>query len=72
MKNLKLIGFRRMAGFTQEDMARIIGVARVTYIRKENGERQFKKSEMKLIHEKLSEALKLFNFKSITISHIFY
>lgn len=56
-KNKKLIGYRKMAGFSQEDMALFIDVNQTTYSKKETGKAEFTEKEMATIYEKLKMAL---------------
>lgn len=57
-KNKRLIGYRKMAGFTQDDMALMLGMNRSTYCNKENGKAEFTDTEMHEIHRALSDILK--------------
>jgi DNA-binding XRE family transcriptional regulator len=45
----KLIGCRNMIGYTQDDMAKYLGITRVTYNRKENKPEKFSFSEKEAI-----------------------
>lgn len=54
--NTRLKGYRVMAGFTQEDMAKILGVHRPYYTLKENGNkftREQKVVILKLLKKKI-------------------
>ena len=55
--NTKLKGYRTMAGFTQEDLARLLGISRLSFILKENGERRFTESQEHMIFSYLKEKL---------------
>lgn len=57
-KNKRLIGYRKMAGFTQDDMALMLGINRSTYCNKENGRAEFTDKEMNEIHRVLNDVLK--------------
>jgi len=57
-KNKRLIGYRKMAGFSQDDMAKFTCMDRTTYFRKENGKASFTDLEMKSIYDVLSINLK--------------
>lgn len=56
-KNKKLIGYRKMAGFSQEDMASFVGMNRITYSRKETGKASFSDKEMQEIRNVLVKVL---------------
>lgn len=47
----KLKGLRAQYGLSMADMARILGMGESTYISRENGKREFKVSEAKIICE---------------------
>jgi len=66
LKN-KLAGYRKMLGYTQEDMAKIFGVSKQSYRMKEKGEYQFNDKEK----VKFKEMLKPI-FPEITIDEIFF
>lgn len=56
-KNKKLIGYRKMAGLTQRDMALMVGMTQTTYSRKENGKADFTEKEMNDIYNVISKIL---------------
>ena len=62
----KVKGFRTMAGFTQEEMAKALNISMVSYRLKETGEREFTESEMRAFVEKV----KTIN-PSVTLDSIF-
>lgn len=45
----KLKALRAQYGLSQVDMARILGICEVSYLSKENGKREFKVSEARII-----------------------
>lgn len=49
----KVKGFRTMAGFTQEEMAKALNISTTAYIMKESGKREFTESEMRAFVEKM-------------------
>ena len=53
----RLKGYRVMCGLTQEDIAKSIGISRLSYLHKENGNKRFHSNEelaiVKLLKEKL-------------------
>lgn len=55
MNTLK--GYRVMAGYTQEDMAKTINIGRMTYIKKEKDITNFSFNEKQIIFSKLKEKL---------------
>lgn len=55
--NTKLKGYRTMAGFTQEELAKLLGISRLSFILKENGERRFTGSQEETIFALLKEKL---------------
>lgn len=61
-----IVGYRKMIGKTQKQMADIIGIGEVAYRMKENGQSEFKKSEMIRFYE----VVNLMN-PSITFGDIF-
>lgn len=64
----KLIGYRKMLGMTQDDMAKLFGVSVQAYRMKEAGKTAFNKKEMLLIRSLLREKL----FPKITVDEIFF
>ncbi len=64
----KVIGYRKMLGLTQDDMAKLFGVSVQAYRMKEVGKTAFNKKEMLLIRRLLREKL----FPKITIDEIFF
>lgn len=62
----KVKGYRTMAGFTQEEMAKALNISMVSYRLKETGEREFTESEMRAFVEKV----KTIN-PSVTLDSIF-
>ncbi|PKE07200.1 hypothetical protein CW676_03300 [Macrococcoides caseolyticum] len=64
----KVIGYRKMLGMTQDDMAKLFGVSVQAYRMKEVGKTAFNKKEMLLIRSLLREKL----FPKITIDEIFF
>lgn len=62
----KVKGYRTMAGFTQEEMAKALNISMVSYRLKEAGEREFTESEMRAFVEKV----KTIN-PSVTLDSIF-
>ncbi|WP_342442543.1 helix-turn-helix domain-containing protein [Lysinibacillus sp. FSL K6-0075] len=63
----KIVGYRKMLGLTQGEMARYLNISEVTYRNKEKGISAFKDKEMKLFYEVFSRK----NSK-ITIEDIFF
>lgn len=55
--NKKLKGYRTMAGYTQEKLAQLIGISRLSYILKENGDKRFSQGQEKAIFEVLQEKI---------------
>lgn len=53
--NTKLKGYRTMAGYTQEKIAQQIGISRLSYVLKENGDKRFSQDQEKAIFEVLKE-----------------
>lgn len=53
----KLKGYRVMAGFTQEDLAKHLGYSRVNYTYKENDQKLLSYEERKKIHKFLKKKL---------------
>lgn len=49
MKNYQLVVARKRRGYSQEDMAKLLGIDRTTYNYKENGINQFKIDEINKI-----------------------
>ncbi len=70
-KNKKLIGYRKMAGYTQDDMAKLSNMTRVTYSLKETGKANFSDSEMQNIYNALADNLKLV-IPDLKITDIFF
>ena len=63
----KIIGYRKMLGFTQTDLAKEFGISLQDYRLKENGTTAFKDSEKVLFKNLLIPI-----FPSITIDDIFF
>lgn len=61
MKNNKLVGYRKMANLTQDDLAKALGIDRITFHRKESGKNEFTTSEINkaynCIYDKLNTIL---------------
>ena len=55
MKTLKVREYRKLNGYKQEDLAKLLRVTQGAYSRKENGKREFTISEI----EKLKEIFKV-------------
>ena len=66
MKHNKLIGYRKMFGLNQSDVAKVLNIWINTYSFKENGKTEFNISEVKAI----TNLLKEYNPK-LTIDEIF-
>lgn len=64
----RVIGYRKMLGMTQDDMAKLFNISVQAYRMKEAGKTAFNKSEMLLIRSLLREKL----FPEITIDEIFF
>ena len=47
----KIRGYRNMIGETQDDFAKMLGISRQAYIRKEDGRSKFKDGEKKIIRD---------------------
>lgn len=56
MINRNLIGYRKIIGLTQIEMADKIGLAETTYCQKERGQRDFKQTEMENIMKVIKAA----------------
>lgn len=54
---LKLVGYRKMADLSQEEMANLLKISRSTYIKKENEPERFTYSEQKAIQEILGSKI---------------
>ena len=66
-QNLKLIGYRKMLGKTQYEMAKIFSISRQSYYLKEKGKIAFNDKE-KLLFKNLLVPV----FPDITIDEIFF
>jgi DNA-binding XRE family transcriptional regulator len=53
----KLIGYRKMAGLTQDEMADKLKISRSTYLKKENAPGKITFEEQKMIQEILSQKI---------------
>ena len=53
----KLIGYRKMAGLTQDEIADKLKISRSTYLKKENDPGKFTFDEQKSIQEILSQKI---------------
>lgn len=56
-KQSELVALRRYNGFTQNDMAKLLGVDVRTYVYKEHGVSQFKLNEMFIISRKFNKPI---------------
>lgn len=65
--NNKLLGYRKMLGLTQTEMAQLSGMCLTTYNFKEQGKKDFTQSEM----EKITEVIKE-KFPTVTMDEIFF
>lgn len=63
----KIIGYRKMLGYTQEEMAKEFGISKQAYRMKEKGKTAFNDKEKILIKEMLKVI-----FPDITIDEIFF
>lgn len=63
----RLVGFRKMLGYTQKDMANDLGISLTAYLSKEKGYTDFRPSEMEKIKILLEPI-----FPNITIDAIFF
>lgn len=63
----KLIECRELLGYTQKDMATMIGVGRETYKKHERGEFDFKLTEMLAIQKFINNELQL----NLTLDELF-
>lgn len=63
----KLIECREALGYTQKDMAEIVGVGRETYKKHERGEFDFRLSEMLAIQETINDELQI----NLTLDELF-
>lgn len=70
-KNSKLIGYRKMAGLTQQDMANYLGINRATYFRKEQGKMAFTEKEILDVYKVLSKELRQ-TVPELKLSDIFF
>lgn len=64
----KVIGYRKMLGYTQEQLADIFGISVQSYRMKEKGKVPFKKNEMLILKNELQKDL----FPKITVDEIFF
>lgn len=56
-RNFKLKAARNNKGYTQDDMAVFLGMAKPTYCNKENGKMEFSENEMVMIAKILEVSL---------------
>lgn len=63
----KLIECRELLGYTQSDMAPIVGISSETYKRKERGEFDFRLTEMLAIQETINDELQT----NLTLDELF-
>lgn len=66
MKN-KIVGYRKMLGLTQTEMAKKMGISKQSYYLKEKGETAFNDREKQLFKDMLLPI-----FPEITIDSIFF
>lgn len=62
----KIVGYRKMLGLTQEEMAKTLDLSIVAYRNKESGKTQFKEKEMLAFHK-----ICLSKIPNITLDEIF-
>lgn len=55
----KLKGYRVMAGYTQEELAKAIGISKKSFVDKELGKKEFTLSEAQMIFNVLSKKLSI-------------
>lgn len=70
-KLLKLEYLRRKYGYSQEEMAEILGVNKSTYCQKANGRQSFKIDEMMIIMIALNKKAKKNGESVLTLNDIF-
>ena len=63
----KLLGMRKAVGVTQNDIAKYLDIAQITFSRKETGKSEFKRTEM----EKITTFFKQY-YPDITLEEIFF
>ncbi|MGM0214296.1 helix-turn-helix transcriptional regulator [Enterococcus sp. AZ109] len=63
----KIVGYRKMLGKTQSEMAKIFNVSTQSYWQKENGKARFSDEE-KILFKKMVQDI----FPNITIDEIFF
>jgi DNA-binding XRE family transcriptional regulator len=62
---MKIKGYRVMAGYSQKDMASLINIGTVSYSLKETGKRQFNQVELEKIFKVLKEKLPNLEFENL-------
>jgi len=63
----KVLGYRKMIGFTQLQMANELGISENQYRAKEKGRYDFSKTEMEKYHEVVKKSM-----KDVKIQDIFF
>lgn len=61
----KVLGYRKMLGMTQEQMAKRIGISENQYRSKEKGKFDFSSSEMKIFYKLVKEKIDGINLEDI-------
>ena len=64
-----VVGYRKMAGLTQKDMARRLNISEGTYRNKEKGKTSFKEKEIKKFYELVSKENPSVNIEDIFFTH---
>lgn len=71
MKQEKLIKLRHALGFSQQELADVLGITKGAYSLKENGRRNFNQREIGLIFTKFNEVDTSLNMQDIFLSQKF-
>ena len=63
----KIVGYRKMTGLTQKEMAKKLSISEGTYRNKEKGKVSFKDGEMKVFFDLVHKEI-----RTVTINDIFF
>ncbi|PKG22726.1 helix-turn-helix transcriptional regulator [Niallia nealsonii] len=63
----RIVGYRKMIGLTQKEMAKRLNISEGTYRNKEKGKVSFKDGEMKILFDLVNKEL-----PGVTINDIFF